>query len=715
MPRLVVWLLAASCCAAAAAEDAATAPRAAVARVDRRLHLDGVLDEPEWTLATPIGPLIQAEPKQGAGASERTEVRLLADADRLYVAFRCFDRDPKGIISTQLGRDAELDVDDRVVLVLDTFLDRRNGYFFEVNPAGARVDGQVANNGEDRDSAWDGIWDARTRVDDAGWTAELEIPFKTLRFKPGQAAWGLNVERQIKRLRELDRWAAPRLDAWVSNLAAAGELTGLAEARQGRGLELRPYVAGGEDTGDLEGKAGLDVVQGLGPNLTASLTINTDFAETEADDRQINLTRFPLFRPEKRAFFLEGAGIYDVAGLGTSDEDLIPFFSRRIGLLEGLDREARILAGGKVAGRMGAYNVGLLDVQTRDVDELGLAGQNLLAARVSRNVLTQSSIGAIVTHGDPSGTRENTLVGVDARFATSSFRGGQNLSLDLFLMRTDDGGTSDLSFGGRLDYPNDRWQAAAEFKQIGEDFRAALGFVPRTGVRKLSAYTAFGPRPDRLGIRQLHFEVGPEVTTDLQGDVLDWEVFVAPLRLETHAGDELSLQWVPTAEQLDEPFEIFDGIVVPAGEHRWTRYEVEIETASRRRWVAEVEYGWGGFYDGGTLREVQASLTLKPSTHVSLAVAGEFADASLPAGDFSTRILSGRLDYNASPNVSLSTLVQYDNESHLLGVQSRFRWTLRPGNDLHLVFNRGWERREDGALLPSFDRGSAKLQYTIRL
>ena len=692
---------------------AAAPPVARPTPVDGEMRLDGRLDEPEWAAAAAIGPLTQTEPDEGAAPTEATEVRVLFSGEALYVGVRCFDRDPEGIVATKMGRDGELEGDDHVLVVLDTFGDRRNGFFFAVNPRGARAEGQIANNSEELNFDWDGIWDAAARVDGEGWTAELAIPFKTLRFRTGLAAWGLNVQRYLARRQENDRWTAARRDVWISNLSEAGQLEGLESARQGRGLDVRPYLSGGETNGEGEWKVGGDVFKNLTPNLTASLTVNTDFAETEADDRQVNLTRFPLFYPEKRSFFLEGAGIYEVAGLGNGNSDLLPFYSRRIGLYRG--EEVPILAGLKASGRVERWNVGFLDVETGAKDELSLGRQNLLAARVSRNLFRQSFVGAIVTHGDPSGTGSNTLAGMDARFATSTFRGGENLSLDLYAFLTDDGasGRKGHAWGGKLDYPNDLWDAALSFKEIDADFRPALGFVPRTGIRKTNAKVDFMPRPGRAGIRQLFFEASGQYVSDLDGRTLDWMVMATPLGLQTESGDAIRLEWVPQFERLDEPFEIQDGIVVPAGDYRYTAWFAEVETAERRRWVAELEVRWGTFYDGDMTR-VETRLALKPDPHLLLSAEAEWTRGTLPAGDFTAEVFAGRLELNFNPNLGWSNLVQYDSDSRELGFQSRLRWRLRPGSDLFVVFNRGWIREEDGHYRGYFDHGSAKVQHTFR-
>jgi uncharacterized protein DUF5916/cellulose/xylan binding protein with CBM9 domain len=351
-------------------------PVATALRTTEPIRVDGRLDEHAWQRAQPIGALRQREPLEDREPSEETLVLVAYNDNALYIGVVCHDRAPRDIVSTQLTRDADLDVDDRVTIVLDPFFDHRNGFFFQVNSAGARSDGQVSNNSERLTRDWDGIWNAAARVTDEGWIAELEIPFKTLRFKPGQSVWGFNVERQIKRRQETDRWAAPRQNVWIGNLAEAGRLEGLEGIRQGLGLDVRPYLAGGAENRDGTFTGGIDIVKNVAPNVNAAVTVNTDFAETEADIRQVNLTRFPLFFPEKRLFFLEGAGVLDVAGLATTT-DIRPFFSRRIGLVEnpaGDNISVPLRVGVKLTGRQSDYNIGVLDVQTASQSDVGLPG-----------------------------------------------------------------------------------------------------------------------------------------------------------------------------------------------------------------------------------------------------------------------------------------------------------------------------------------------------
>jgi hypothetical protein len=688
---------------------------AAARRTTGPIHLDGRLAEPDWATTPPIGSLTQREPAEGRPPTEPTDVRVLFDEDSIYIGIVCHETHPRGIIATQLTRDANLDVDDRVTIVLDPFFDHRNGFFFQVNPSGARSDGQISNNAQSLSRDWDGIWDAAVTRSADGWIAEIAIPFKTLRFRPDQTVWGFNVERQIKHLFETDRWAAARVTTWIGNLADAGQLTGLEGARQGHGLDVRPYVSGGEDTGDGQFTGGLDVFKNLTPNLNASVTVNTDFAETEADIRQVNLTRFPLFFPEKRTFFLEGAGVFDVAGLA-GGTDLIPFFTRRIGLHgdEDTGGQVPIGVGTKIVGRQADYNIGLVDVETRDLPEAPLRHQNLFAGRISRNLFEQSWVGAIVTNGNPDGTGSNNLFGTDARFATSKFRGDKNLALDLFIERTDDQAVGkDYAGGFGLSYPNDRWDLFLNWKQIGDNFQPALGFVPRAGIRTTNTRIAFQPRPQRWGIRQFFFELEPEYITNLGSRLENWRIFVAPFNVRTESGEHLEWNIIPEFEHLDAPFEIYPGVIVPAGSYQWHKYRAEANTATKRRWVIDFAYWWGDFYDG-TRKQTGLGVTLKPNAHLSIALRGDRNDIALREGRFYTQVLTARADYNFTPNVSWQNLEQYDNESRLLSFQSRFRWILKPGNDLFVVVNRGWVKALDGSYESIFDRASSKLQYTFR-
>jgi hypothetical protein len=693
--------------------------------ITERIRIDGKLDEPAWQLAAPVSNFTQVDPKEGAAPTENTEVRVLVDVNALYLGITCYDRSPDRIVSTVLTRDNFLDPDDMLVIVLDPFLDRRNGYIFMTNAAGARTDGQISNNGKYPSLEWDGIWDSSSRITEDGWIAEIIIPFKTLRFKPELKEWGFNVERLIKRNNETVRWAAPRRDIWVSNVAEAGSLDGFPEIHQGKGLDVRPYGVVRKDGDEYKFDGGLDISKNLTPNLNASLTINTDFAETEADTRQVNLTRFALFYPEKRSFFLEGAGVFDTASSGGSTQfsgmgsDLMPFFSRTIGFYQnrGASMDVPVLVGGKITGRQSGFNIGVLDVLTDRVESVGLEKQNLFVGRLSHDFWRQSYVGGIVTYGNPTGEGDNTLIGVDARIATSTFHKNKNLNLSLYLFRTNDEATntSDYAGGFQVEYPNDRWFGSFGWKQIGDNFRPALGFVPRTGMRKIDANLTFTERPEKWGIRTIGFSVAPKVITNLDNRVDDWMVRLNVLNVNFESGDMIMFDVLPTYERLPQAFDISRGrgIVLPAGSYNYREYRLGGMTADKRWWAANWHLGWGDYYNG-TKRSVEMEFTLKPNDRIYFEVSANRNDISLDQGDFYTQILSGQVNYNFSANISWSNLVQYDNASRILGFQSRFRWILTPGSDLFLVMNRGWERTFDHDFISTYDQGTVKLQYTFR-
>jgi len=469
--------------------------------------IDGDLSDLAWQYASPAFHLTQQDPVAGANATEKTDVMVVYNNENIYFGIYCHDSSPDKIVIRTMQRDGPLDEDDEVRILIDTFHDRRNGYVFEVNPAGARRDGLA--KGEHTDHSWDGIWYAKARKVNDGWIAEIRIPSRTISFKPGLNVWGLNIERRIKRKLEKDRWSGTSADAEFANPAEAGLLIGLGELVQGRGLSLKPYMSIKSDWDkdrypdrNNSHDEGLDVYKSITSNLNAVLTYNTDFAETEVDARQINLTRFPLFFPEKRSFFLEGSGIFDF-GVGMR-RNFIPFFSRRIGLVGG--EQVPIRGGAKLWGRVGNTNIGILDVRTDDCDVV--SPQNLFVARIKQNIWDQSYIGMILTDGDPTGEGDNTLAGVDFAYKTTHFRGDKNFVAGGWYTysRNDTASGRPYAWGFKVDYPNDFIDASLTFNSLGEGVHPALGFLPRPGVNYLSFGVAIQPRPMKYGIRQMFFE-----------------------------------------------------------------------------------------------------------------------------------------------------------------------------------------------------------------
>jgi hypothetical protein len=708
-------LLAAVLLTSAAPLFADEVPRLRAGPLPENLHVDGVLDEPAWEQAEATDALLTTEPVERGTPTGRTVVRVLAGPGGLAFGIWCQDPEPARIVTFTKERDGELESEDHVKLVLGSFQDGRSGYVLAVNPGGARYDALVASQGEGENANWDGIWQAATRRDETGWWAEILIPIETLSFDPGLDAWQLNVERRIQRVQETIRWASPSRDYPVTLMSRAGLLSGLPRFDPGLGLSVRPAVIAGaerpepESQADGTGDVALDVTKKLGGNLSAALTVNTDFAETEVDTRQTNLTRFPLFYPEKRTFFLEAADIWEF-GLGSS-EDVVPFFSRRIGLVSGY--EVPILAGLKLSGRVGETNLGGLVVRTREETDIAPA-TTLGTLRLRQNVLSESSVGVIATAGDPLGAPGAWTAGADFTFQTSRFRGDKNLLVGVWGLAADRAGASGdrTAFGLKLDYPNDLWDNRFLYKRIGDGFDPALGFVPRRGVQKFDLGLNYMPRPESSWIRQLFFEFGGGLVTDLGGRWESYEVSISPFSARFESGDAFHLGVGPGGERLLEPFEIADGVVIPAGSYHWVRYALEVETAAKRRLSGEVGWASGGFY-GGTLDQVELEASWTPSSYVTLLGNYERSIGRLPEGDFDLTLVGLKLRLNLTPDIQINSFVQYDTESASVGTNTRLRWTFHPQGELFVIYNHNLRELDDGWQRDS-DLLQVKLQYAFR-
>ncbi len=692
--------------------------------VHSRITLDGLLTESDWAESQQIGEIRQREPHPGDSASERTEVKLLFDQRNIYIGVICFDSEPSRIIATRMARDSDLSTDDKVEIVIDPFHDHRNGFYFATNPAGVLVDALIIENGQAMNLEWDSIWDIRTARFEKGWSAEFAIPFKTLSFKAGQREWGFNFSRTIKRKFEEDRWASPRLDTKLQQVSEAGGIEGLSEVGQGLGIDIRPFASGSAihygDTGNdaLVGKPGGDIFYSLTPSLKWSTTFNTDFGETEVDDRQINLTRFPLFFPEKRAFFLENTGIFDF-GVRPDQfySELMPFFSRNIGLSG--DQQIPITGGTKLTGKAGRFDIGVMDVQTRaaaEVDE-----KNFLVTRVKRNLFSRSYVGGIFTNGNPTSAASSQTYGLDLNLATSNFLGsGRNFELASYFLKSSNEGIKgkDRSYGFAAYYPNDLWNLRLEWGEAQENFDPALGFVLRPKTRKVRIDAVFAPRPNNfLNIRQMYHEFRFYRYARLDyGQTESWQFLISPINYRFNSGDRFEFDYAPEFQRLFENFEIAKGVVLPSGTYRFDRYRLELETASKRRWEAFITW-WLGTYYSGTADQVSTSFSYKIAPHFRTSVGLNQTFARLKEGNFAARIYSLRADYSFTPFLTLYNLVQFDNGSRNLGWQSRLRWILRPGNDIFLVFNQGWiqDEQNDFRFRMTDRKFSVKIQYTFRL
>ncbi len=702
-------------------------PTATAIRLDstERIVVDGLLDEPSWERAQPITDFRQSEPRNGEAGTERTQVRMLFSRDNLYIGARLFDSDPDGILGNQMIRDGALNADDRFMWMLDPLNDRRSGFYFEVNPAGAMGDAQLVPGAGGataitQNRAWNGIWLARVRRSDEGWTVEVEIPFHTLNFDPNATEWGANFQRTVRRKTEEDFWSGWARNQGLLTLASAGRVVGISDVSQGHGLDIKPYVLGTylQQSGPgrpavYRGSEGLDLFYNITPQLRANLTLNTDFAQTEVDDRQVNLTRFPVFFPEKRDFFLESSGNFDFSR--ESPQDMTAFFSRRVGLND-RGQPQDIDYGVKVAGSAAGLNLGLLHVRT---GEQGAApGEDVTVFRTKRSLFRQSYVGMIYTR---RATRESSIhdretIGGDVQFTTSQFRGSQNLDINAYYVRTPDGTGrgDDAGFGFRLMYPNDRWSGRVVLKEFQKNFDPAVGFRQRADNREYATRWKFAPRPRNSRIvRQAGAEVWYDWFSDTRGRWLEKNNMFL-FNLDFQSGDDIRFNINPIWERLPEPFRIASGITLPFGqEYDYLRYVFGVNTAEKRPVAFSGNVSVGTFYSGHR-RDLRGTITVRPRRGLLAQMVAEFNDVDLAEGRFSTRLFRGMINTQFSPFVSVSNNIQYDSITGGLGWQSRFRWIAKPGNDIYFVWMTNWLDLDDR--LRTLDRSAAvKLLYTHRL
>ncbi|MFC1661181.1 DUF5916 domain-containing protein [Gemmatimonadota bacterium] len=695
-------------------------PAIAVGPLGEGLRVDGLLTEEAWSRAPVISALTMIEPVEGGTPAGATEVRILANARTLAIGIRALDPDPDGIVSTSKARDPELRSEDYIKVVLDPFLDGRTGYIFALNPGGARYDALVARRGEGEDSQWDAVWEAATARSPEGWSAEIRIPIQSLTFDASLDRWGFNVERRTQRLQEVSRWASPFRDAKIAQTVRAGLLTGLPHFDTGLGITVRPaLVVGVEKTGEDgswadDWEPSLDVIQRLGSNVTAMATVNTDFAETEVDTRRTNLTRFPLFFPEKRTFFLESSDIFDF-GVGLTsfhNSDIVPFFSRRIGLYEG--ETVPLRGGGKVSGKVGKTNFGGLVTRTGTLDGV-VDGSAMGAFRVRRNVLEESNVGLLATFGAPTGADGSFLAGADFTYQTSRFRGSKNFIAGAWGMVTDrDGLEGDrTAFGAKIDYPNDVWDIALTYLRIGDGFDPALGFVPRKGIHKINGGINYRYYPESSSwMRMMFYEFMPTMVWSLDGKWESYRIFTAPINWRLESGDRIEINANPEGEQLAEPFEISDGVIIDPGAYHYVRYRLEWAMAAKRKVSGQLTWWFGDFYDG-TLDQIQARVLIRPSELVVFELNATRNIGDLQAGEFDQEVYGLRTLVNVSPDLQLTSFVQYDDESQKLGTNTRLRWTFHPLGDLFLVYNYNVVDRLDRWALDATQL-LLKVQYALR-
>ncbi|MDE0072422.1 MAG: DUF5916 domain-containing protein [Gammaproteobacteria bacterium] len=739
------------------------------------ISLDGRVDEASWGRAVPITDFTQQEPVEGGVPSQRTEVRVLFDEENIYISAILYD-DPEGILAYQMQRDAPLMTDDRFMWILDTFNDGRTGYFFEINANGLMGDGLITGSGGGgrggrgggggfggggMNKAWDGIWEARTFRRPDGWSAEIQIPFRTLNFDPDADHWGINFQRTIRRNNEEILWRGWRRTEGLNKPIFAGDLVGISTQgiQRGYGLELRGSGIGAwrnvptaAEPRDFHQDISLDIDYNITPSLRASASINTDFAEVESDERRVNLTRFPQRFRERRAFFLEGSGVFSFAPRSNPQ----PFFSRRIGLNAG--QEIPIEYGTRMTGQAGSYEIGFYQIGTGNHEYTDTQGilqdftrEQFSVARVKRRIFEQSTIGAIYTRRATSAASplqgesgvapgDRHTAGMDLAFNTRNFLGNKNLELEAFyvwnsnpdptVVRT----TTDLSAHGfRLNLPNDIWSGHVSYRQFGDDYSPAVGFVPRNDFRRVEPRIGWSPRPSSIDwIRSLDFSVQFRHLEELGSGIVEereWDLNLLGVRFES--GDGFSVNAKRVYEFLDFGYEIVDGVDILPGDYTNWEYSIRGNTAGRRRVSLYGSVTTGGFWDGDRTR-YGGRVSFRPNPGINISTNIEYNDAQLPTGDFTTSLYELETEWNPSPWMSLTNQLQYDSRSEIIGLFARLRWIIEPGNDVYLVYTHNWrdcslygagsgcsgldfDPRADPRFMTLSRGGALKLNYTFRL
>ena len=674
-------------------------------RLAEPLRVDGTLNEPVYSSTPPIADFVQTLPQENAQATERTEAWVMFDATHIYVAARVWDSAPPDKwTANEMRRDTnQLRQNDHFGVAFDTFHDRRNGFFFYANPLGARADSYMTDE-SNNNADWNPVWDARTGRFEGGWTIEMAIPFKSLRYVSGpDQVWGLQMRRAVRRKNEWDHLNPLPISIGGSigmmRVSADGTLVGLDLPPASKNLEVKPYASARSTTdrlatpalsNDFDPDIGLDAKYGINANLTADVTVNTDFAQVEVDEQQVNLTRFNLLYPEKRDFFLEGRGIFDFGragggtGGGTTNTPQL-FYSRRIGL--NANRIVPIVVGGRLTGKVGPFSIGVIDMATGKEGVSSTPATHFSVVRVKRDILRRSSVGVMATNRSESSVvpgASNFAYGADAAFAFF-----ENVSLGTYYAKseTDGRGHDNASYQGRFDYSPDRYGVQLQYLKVGENFQPEVGFVRRVDFNRSFASLRFSPRPKLhfKDIRQFTYEGSLEYLVNGAGQ-LETRNQVAHFEAERQNSDIFAADAGVHYELLVRPFAVAPGVVIPRGSYPFTDATISYQLGQQRRLSGRASLQVGEFYDG-TIRAYGFSTgrlailkqwSFEPSVSIN--------DVALPAGSFTQTVLRGRTDYGFSPRRFVSALLQYSSTDHVVSSNLRFRWEYRPGSELFLVY-----------------------------
>ena len=705
-------------------DDAGRTTVRAVA-LEEPLRLDGQLDEALYTSVTPISDFIQTEPAAGQPATERTEVWIAFDRDNVYVSVRASESQPDRMIVNDMRRDGgSIGQNESFGIALDTFYDRRNSVNFNFNPIGGRSDGQNTNEG-----SWNGdynpIWDLAVHRSPEGWTAEMAVPFKSLRYGPGDAQlWGVQLRRVNRWKNEISYLTRVPDGAGtngLSRVSVGATLVGIEAPGASRMFDVKPYAIADVttdanrtvDPNSFGRDFGVDVKYGVTRGLTADFTYNTDFAQVEADEQQVNLTRFSLFFPEKRDFFLENQGLFNFGGNnGNGGDTPALFYSRRMGLDRG--REVPIEAGARLTGRAGPYSVGVINIQTDAVESAGVPSTNFAVARIRRDILRRSAVGAIATrrsHVTGGGAAGDT-VGVDGAFAFFD-----DLTMQTYWAKTNTPGLSgddDTSYRAQFNYNGDRYGLAAQRLAVGQHFNPDMGYVRRAGFAKYQVTARFSPRPARIpAVRKFVYQAGWQYFDDSRKRLESREL-KGEFKTEFANSDELEVTYGETYERLDRAFDIATGVTVASGSYDNTLLRTAFTFGQQRPVSGTVFMERGSLWSGDLVTLGYSSGMVRMNAHLSFEPGFSINRATLPYGDFTTALITARATYAITPSMFLSSLMQYNSSSNSLATNARLRWEYAPGSELFVVYNEGRDTRASG--LPDLQNRSivVKLNRLLR-
>jgi hypothetical protein len=692
--------------------------------ISEPMKIDGRLDEEVWSRAAVASGFTQRE-KPTEPATERTEFMVVYTPTTLYIGLRCFDSHPERIVAKEMEHDGRLFRDDSVIVMLDTFHDHRNAYFLEVNPNGAILDALSTDEGRDLNSDWNGVWTAAARITPEGWTAEMAIPFSTLRFDPGSDSWGFNVRRLIARKAEQSYWVQVGRDATLLRMSRAGHLTGLHGLEPGLNLRFKPFAVGSRSEFNTTGvttdksRLGLDVKWGIARGLALDLTYNTDFAEVESDDQQVNLTRFSLFLKEKREFFLENTGIFEFVPPsqigGTPPLKL--FFSRRVGIAAN-GFPVPIQWGARLTGRAGDWSIGLLDASTQALGPgtSGVAGgieaANWGVVRVKHNIGERSSVGMIFTSSDRNGGDSNQVFGLDANLNPLP-----KLNINTFYSVSHDSvshepGVSDHAGGGSLIWNGQDWVWALEAMEIGQDFDPQVGFLLRSGIRRYAPTLIYKPRPPIPGVRSLLLDVQAQAITDLNNTMQSFSSRFDLFGFVLNSEDQAQAFVDVNRERLEAPFAIRPKIVIPVGRYDFNDYGVTYATNPYRRVFLTGSLLEGQFYDGDRFSSA-ATLGLRLSRFFRAETTWTRDEVKLAEGSFTANVWRERLSLSFTPNVATNAFVQYNDTTQLVSLNLRFNWMYKPGANVFVVYNQNWIAPSVGNLTTRERQAILKFTYLL--